>query len=141
MVLYYFAPHAGQTWCGRFFSPHFLQTPHGMTDNASWLRRCALRALLVLLFGVAILQSFYIKLVIFYSIIPVLQGKVYPGWTTQLVIQPDYLSDIRYPTIVAVRHLRVQFFQPFLLLWQLHEHDGRMHRFQLESNDQQSSFH
>jgi hypothetical protein len=58
LPFYYFAPQAGQTWCGRFFSPHVLQTPHGITDNASWLRRCALRALLVLLLGTAILLSF-----------------------------------------------------------------------------------
>ena len=85
MVLDYFAPHAGQTWCGRFFSPHFLQTPHGITDNASWLRRCALRALLVLLFGVAILLSFF-YCVVFYKNILVLQEKVYADitWATNI---------------------------------------------------------
>ena len=56
---YYFAPHAAQTWCGRFFSPHALHTVDGIMLNASWERRCALRALLVLLFGVAIFKSFY----------------------------------------------------------------------------------
>jgi len=65
LLFYYFAPHAGQTWCGRFFSPHTLHTPHGITDNASCERRCALRALLVLLFGVAILYPFYFITVLF----------------------------------------------------------------------------
>jgi len=51
-------------WCGRFFSPHVLQTLAGMIDNASCERRCALRALLVLLFGVAILLSFYLQFAI-----------------------------------------------------------------------------
>jgi len=46
-----------------------------MTDKASWLRRCALRALLVLLFGVAIFLSFFYRFV-FYKNILVLQGKV-----------------------------------------------------------------
>ena len=74
--LYYFAPHAGHTWCGRFFSPHVLQTPHGITDNASCERRCALRALLVLLFGVAISYPFDFITVLLYSISANLQAKV-----------------------------------------------------------------
>ena len=78
--LNYFAPHAGHTWCGRFFSPHVLQTPHGITDNASCERRCALRALLVLLFGVAILHPFYFLTVLFYSFSVHLQGKLYIIW-------------------------------------------------------------
>jgi hypothetical protein len=48
-----------------------LQTPHGITDNASWARRCAVRALLVLLFGVAILQSFYLPNGYFIKILPI----------------------------------------------------------------------
>ena len=58
--LNYFAPQAAQTWCGRFFSPQTLHTLHGITDKASCERRWALRDLLVLLLGVAILLSFYI---------------------------------------------------------------------------------
>jgi hypothetical protein len=51
----YFVPHAGHRWCGRFFSPHFLQVPAGITDKASCALRCFVRDLLVLLFGTAIL--------------------------------------------------------------------------------------
>ena len=46
----------------------------------------------------------------------------------------------RYPTTAVEHCLRVPVFQPFLLLWRFHEHDEHMHRSQLESNDQQSSF-
>jgi hypothetical protein len=31
----YLLPHAAQTWCGRFFSPHFLQRDAGITGSAS----------------------------------------------------------------------------------------------------------
>ena len=60
-ILNYFVPHAGQMWCGRFFSPHFLQVPAGITGSASWARRCLLRALLVFFFGTAIFVSFVIS--------------------------------------------------------------------------------
>jgi hypothetical protein len=54
-----------------------LHTPHGITDNASCERRWALRALLVLLFGVAILLSFLFITVLFYSDHYDLQEKLY----------------------------------------------------------------
>ena len=46
----------------------------------------------------------------------------------------------RCPTTVVDHYLRVPSVLPFLLLWQFRVHDGHMHLFQLESNDQQSSF-
>jgi hypothetical protein len=55
-----------------------LHTPHGITDNASWLRRCAPRALLVLLLGVAIFYPFLFFFRLFYYNIWFLQEKLYP---------------------------------------------------------------
>lgn len=46
----------------------------------------------------------------------------------------------RYPTVVGVRHPRVQFFPRVLLRGRFHGHGGHTRRCQLESVDQQSSF-
>ena len=73
--------------------------------------------------------------VLFYSFSGRLQGKLYIIWG----FAPDDAVFI-YPAIVAGHCLRVPVFLPFLLLWQFRGHDVRMHQFQLESNDQQSSF-
>ena len=74
---------------------------------------------------------------LFYSNNPILQAKVYtpPG------LYPwGCIRYFRYPTVAAGYCLHAPTFLPFLLLWQFRVRDGRMHLFQLESNDQQLSF-
>ena len=79
--------------------------------------------------------SFFILCVLFYYNIGLLQAKLAPTDIGSAQIC------ITNPAAVDVRHLHVPIFQPFLRPWQLHEHDGHMHLFQLESVDQQSRFH
>jgi len=53
-----------------------LQTEDGITDNASCERRWALRALLVLLLGVAIFESFYLLALYILFIFPAFARKI-----------------------------------------------------------------
>jgi hypothetical protein len=53
-----------------------LHTPHGIVANASCERRCALRALLVLLLGVAMFYPFYLSVVNSIQFLPICKKKI-----------------------------------------------------------------